>query len=115
MKIKNLISIVSIISLITLGSCNSKKDLPLYTEEPKILGKHYTVEVRALDENGTRLWIYENGVDRTKSKWNGVSFALDKDGNNKIDRLQGPIPYFKEEVYNQLNKVLENFQEIKFK
>ena len=112
MKIKNLISIIGIASLVSFNSCNSKKDLPLYTEIIDILGKNYTVEVRSLNQNGKRLWIYEEGVDRTESKWEGVSFALDRDGDRKVDKLQGPIPYFEEEVYVQLNKILENFGEI---
>ncbi|MBI2045015.1 hypothetical protein HYT23_03080 [Candidatus Pacearchaeota archaeon] len=89
MDYKKIIPILGV-SLLSFLGC-SKKDDVLYTERISIDASEFIVEVRPIDKVGRRLWIYDCGIDRSKSQWAGVSFALDEDGNGKIDRLKGPL------------------------
>ncbi len=89
MSYKKLISVLGLSSLILLG-CSKKEDA-LYTEKINLDESEFIVEVRSLNKTGKKLWIYDCGVDRSKSQWAGVSFALDEDGNCEVDNLKGPL------------------------
>jgi hypothetical protein len=92
MKSKTLISIVGLVSLITLGSCNSKQDIPKYIGDINVKGVTYSVKVLPLKKDERELYLYEKGIDRSKDEWKGVSFAVDRKGDNSVDMIyEGPL------------------------
>ena len=89
------VAIIGSILVSMMGCSKENIDRILYSEKINLYDKGYLVEVRALEDGqGRRLRIYEQGVERapdSTSKWAGVSFARDDNGDGKIYSLKGPI------------------------
>jgi len=113
---RSLIGKIIIASIVLVGGC-SDGNRTVYEEKFSLEGIEYVVEVKPpFKSKGNRLWIYEQGVnsvENTTSEFAGISFAIDNDGDNKVDSLKGPLAYYGTEgelIWDELNNVLRNYR-----
>lgn len=107
MKLKEIILAGCIFGISSLIGCQKRNEV-LSVAEIKLYDHPYRVEIRSPHEycKGKRLFIYDKNIEqnKSKSKFEGLSFAVDVDGDEKIDTITGPIS----ELFVNIQKDNEN-------